>query len=262
MTDYLHVVHDGPADAPPLLLTHGSGATGGSWSELVPTLAERHHLIRVDLPGCGRSTAPPSFAVPRQADRLAALLDELGLASVVAAGHSSGGYVATALAEQRPDLVGSMALISTGPRLDALLPQPLILRLLPAPPFGPLLWPRRSDAVIRRGIGATMARPAAIPDEMVTELRDTTYRAFRQVLRHNGAYLAARDLPTRLAGLDPPVLVVFGDADPRWDPASARDYAGVARVEYLAGVGHVPLVEEPAKTAELLLAFTYQSDQR
>lgn len=255
MNDYLHVVQDGPAGAPPLLLIHGSGATSGSWSEVVPALAERHHVIRVDLPGCGRSTPPPSFAVPRQASRVAAVLDELGLAHVVVAGHSSGGYVATSLAEQRPDLVGSLALVSTGPRLDALLPQPLILRLLLAPPFGPLLWRRRSDAVIRRGIGATMARPVPIPDDMVTELRGTTYRAFRQVLHHNGAYLAERSVPERLAALDVPALVVFGAADPRWDPSSAHDYDAVARVEYLPGVGHVPLVEESAKTGELLLSF-------
>ncbi|QRP46989.1 alpha/beta fold hydrolase [Amycolatopsis sp. FDAARGOS 1241] len=255
MNEYLHVVHDGPAEAPPLLLIHGSGATGGSWSELVPALAGHHHVIRLDLPGCGRSTPPPSFAVPAQARRVARLLDELGTGPAVVAAHSSGGYVATALAEQRPDLVSSLALISTGPRMSALLPQPLILRLLLAPPFGPLLWRRRSDAVIRRGIGATMARAVDVPDDMVTELRGTTYRAFRQVLRHNGAYVGERSVPDRLAKLDVPVLVVFGAADPRWDPASAHDYEAVARVEFLPGVGHVPLVEEPAKTGQLLLAF-------
>ncbi|WP_326566314.1 alpha/beta hydrolase [Amycolatopsis rhabdoformis] len=255
MTDYLHVVHDGPPDAPPLLLIHGSGATSGSWSEMVPALAERHHVVRIDLPGCGRSTPPSSYAVPNQAARVAALLDELGLTSVVVVGHSSGGYVAASLAEQRPDLVGSIALISTGPRLDALSHQPLLLRVLLAPPFGPLLWRRRSDDLIRRGIRATMARPADIPDDLVTELRRTSYHAFREVLRHGSAYLGERPMPERLAALDVPVLVVFGAADPRWDPASAQDYATVARVEYLPGVGHVPLVEEPGKTAELLLAF-------
>src|SRR5215207_1938869 len=72
------------------------------------------------------SRPAPSYDVPDQADRVAAVLDELGLREVVTVGHSSGGYVATALAERRPDLVRSLALISTGPRTDALLPQPLI----------------------------------------------------------------------------------------------------------------------------------------
>lgn len=147
----MHVVHDGPREAPPLLLIHGSGFSGASWSPVVPVLAGHHHVIRVDLPGCGQSPPALSYDVPVQAGRVAAVLDDLGLRRVTTVGHSSGGYIATALAEQRPDLVRSLALISTGPSPDALLPQPLPLRVLLAPPLGPLLWPRRSDAMIRRG---------------------------------------------------------------------------------------------------------------
>src|SRR5499427_6095725 len=155
----MHVVHDGPRQAPPLLLIHGSGASGACWGPMVGALAGHHHVIRVDLPGCGQSPPARSYDVPEQAGRVAALLDDLGLLHITVDGHSSGGYVATALAEQRPDLVGSLALISSGPSPDALLPQPLLLRVLLAPPLGPLLWPRRSDAVIRNGIRAMATRP-------------------------------------------------------------------------------------------------------
>src|SRR5690606_7124963 len=110
---------------------------------MVPALAEHHHVLRVDLPGCGQSPPATSYEVSVQASKVAALLDKLGLGSVTVVGHSSGGYVATALAEQRPDLVRSIALISCGPSIDALLPQPLLLRVLLGPPLGPLLWARR-----------------------------------------------------------------------------------------------------------------------
>src|SRR3984957_10162626 len=147
----MHVVHDGPREAPPLLLIHGSGASGASWGTVAGALAGHHHVIRVDLPGCGQSPPASSYDVPEQAGRVAVLLDGLGLQHVTLAGHSSGGYVATALAEQRPDLAGSLALLSPGPSLDAPLPQPFTHRSLLAPPLGPLLWPRRSDAMIRKG---------------------------------------------------------------------------------------------------------------
>uniref|UniRef100_A0AAU2AEV8 Alpha/beta fold hydrolase n=1 Tax=Streptomyces sp. NBC_00093 TaxID=2975649 RepID=A0AAU2AEV8_9ACTN len=253
----MHVDRDGPRDAPPLLLIHGSGASGASWGPVVPALAARHHVVRTDLPGCGQSPRATSYDVPAQAGRVAALLDELGLRAVTVAGHSSGGYVATALAEQRPDLVGSLAMISTGPHLDALLPQPAVLRVMLAPPLGPLLWWRRSDAMIRKGIGATLAGPAPIPPGMVADVRNTTYRAFRKVLRENTAYLAEQSVPERLAALGLPVLVVFGAADPRWDPASARQYDVVpdVRVEMLPGVGHMPMLEAPEPVGRLLLDF-------
>ncbi|MFD3683724.1 alpha/beta fold hydrolase [Nocardiopsis sp. NPDC058631] len=265
MTEYdaepahgMHVVHDGLRQGAPLLLIHGSGASGGSWGTMVPALAEHHHVLRIDLPGCGQSPPAASYDVSVQADRVAALLDGLGLRSVTVAGHSSGGYVATALAEQRPDLVGSIALISCGPSVDALLPQPLLLRALLGPPLGPILWSGRSDAMIRKGIRATAVRPVNVPDDMVAEARGTTYGTFRTVLRRNTEYIAERSVPERLAALGVPVLVVFGTADPRWEPLSAHQYDVVpnARVERLSGVGHMPVLEAPEATGELLLEFT------
>lgn len=253
----MHVVHSGSRQAPPLLLIHGSGACGGFWDPVVPAFAERHHVMAIDLPGCGQSPPSPPYDVPVQAGRVAAMLDGLGLGPVAVAGHSSGGYVATALAEQRPDLVNSLALISTGPSLDALQPEPLILRVMLAPPLGPLVWSSRSDAMIRKGLQAVAAGPVDLPDDLVAAVRGITYRTFRAVMRQNAAYIAERGVPERLAVLGLPVLAVFGAADPRWDPSSAQQYEAVpeACVEMLPGVGHLPMVEAPGRVSELLLGF-------
>ncbi|MEU7524743.1 alpha/beta hydrolase [Saccharothrix sp. NPDC042600] len=254
----MHVVHDGPRQAPPLVLIHGSGASGASWSPVVPALTAHHHVIRVDLPGCGQSPPSPSYDVPAQASEVAAVLDGLGLGQVPVVGHSSGGYVVTALAEQRPDLVRSVALISCGPHPDALLSQPLILRILLGPPFGPLMWRRRSDAMIRKGIQATAARPVDVPDDVIADLKHTSYDTFRTILRRNTEYITERGVPERLAALTVPVLVIFGTADPRWDATSVRRYEAVpdARIELLPGVGHLPMFEAPEATSELLLSWT------
>ncbi|MCK2219468.1 alpha/beta hydrolase [Actinomadura sp. ATCC 31491] len=253
----LHVVQDGPPEAPPLLLVHGSGASGACWEPVVAALAERRRVIRVDLPGCGQSPPASSYGVPEQAGEVAAALDGLGAGAVDVVGHSSGGYVATALAERRRDLVRSLVLVSTGPVPEALSPQPLLLRALLAPPFGPLVWRVRSAAMIRRGISVTAAGPVRVPEGLVADVRGMSYRTMRAVLRGNGAYIAAKGVPERLAGLGVPVLVVFGAADPRWDPVSARRYEVVpgARVEMLPGVGHMPMLEAPEKVAGLVLGF-------
>jgi pimeloyl-ACP methyl ester carboxylesterase len=192
---------------------------------------------------------------------VATLLDELGLCEVTVAGHSSGGYVATALAEQRPELVGSLALLSTGPCPEALLPQPMVLRVLMGPPLGAIVWPLRTDAMMRRGINATAARPIEVPDEVMADLRSTSYRTFRAILAANDAYIAERSVPERLAGLGLRVLVVFGDADPRWKPSSAHQYEAVpgAWVEFLPDVGHVAMLEDPAAAAKLLVDFAIRS---
>jgi pimeloyl-ACP methyl ester carboxylesterase len=260
MSEYshgIHVLHDGLRQAPPLLLIHGSGASGACWAPVIPRLAGHHHVVRVDLPGMGRSRPAPSYDVPAQAARVAKVIDSLDLGPVTVVGHSSGGYVATSLVEQRPDLVKALALVSTGPRPAALLPQPTLLRALTSAPIGRLVWALRSDTMIRKGISATCVRPVDIPDDLVAELRGLTYSTFAAVMRCNGAYIAERSIPDRLATVDVPVLAAFGAADPRWDPSSAHDYDAVsnARVELLPGIGHVPMLEAPETTSELLLDF-------
>lgn len=248
----MYVTYDGPEQAPPLLCIHGSGFSGASWGPMVPLLAKHHRVIRVDLPGSGRSPSAGSYDVPDQADRVAEVIQGIGAVSI--AGHSSGGYVATALAERHPRLVREMVLISAGPDMSALLPQPLILRVLLSPPFGPIVWSLRSEAKIRAGINATTARPTDVPDDLVAAVQGTGYRAMRAVLLHNRAYIEERTMPDRLQALGLAPLVVFGAEDPRWDPASAARYK--TRVVMLPGVGHIPPLEAPEETSELLLGVT------
>ena len=250
----LHVVIDGNPAAPPLLLIHGSGAASSTWAGVVPSLSREHRVITIDLPGCGRSEPASTYAVAQQADRTAAVLDELGVRNLKVVGHSSGGYVGTALEERRPDLVGKLILVSTGPSLAALLLEPAIIRALVSPPIGPLIWSIRTDSMIRRGLAATAAAPITVSDEVVADLRRTSYRAFRAILAANGDYISTRSVPQRLIDAGKPVFVIFGDSDPRWDPASAHQYEAVpgAKLEYLRGVGHIAMLEDCAALARSL----------
>lgn len=70
-------------------------------------------------------------------------------------------------------------------------------------------------------------------------------------------YLEERPLPDRLTALGKPLLVIFGEEDRRWRSSSAATYRAVpgANVELLADVGHSPMLEDPQRTAVLLLAF-------
>jgi pimeloyl-ACP methyl ester carboxylesterase len=248
MTD-LFVTSDGPADAPPLLLIHGTGATGQSWSAMVPALIPAHRVIRVDLLGCGRSPADGSYDVTDQAAAVGAALDRLGVVSAVVAGHSSGGALATALAVSRPELVRGLALINTGPSMDAYI----------APDFGfqPSDWPTLTDAQLRSTVAQAFRPGFEVPQEAIDQVRAMTFAAFAATSVALRAYLAAESLPSRLAPLGKPLLVLFGTEDQRWRASSADDYRAVpgAEVTFLPGVGHTPIVEAPTETATRLLSF-------
>jgi len=123
----MHVVEDGKPGAPAVLLIHGTAGSTAWWDPVVPRLADAYRVIRVDLLGHGRSASPTDgYDIPTQARRVGAALDRLGAGRVAVIGHSTGGTVATALAEQRPDAVAALALIDTGPSPDAYISQGLL----------------------------------------------------------------------------------------------------------------------------------------
>ncbi|MBN6057316.1 alpha/beta hydrolase, partial [Nonomuraea sp. RK-328] len=231
----LHVRQDGPRDAPALLLIHGTAASAGSWDLLVPLLTESHHVIRVDLLGHGRSAQPNNrdYHISEQGRRVGEAMDRLGVEHVVVVGHSSGGMVATALTEQRPDLVTALALINTGPGMDALIAQE-------SAAITPSQWPP-TDEQIRQFASNGFGRPDhQIPQELVDDLRGMPFEAFAAVMQAPRLYLEQRTLPDRLKVLGKPLQVIFGEDDRRWRSSSAADYRVVphATVEMLPGVGH------------------------
>ncbi|MDN5918802.1 MAG: alpha/beta hydrolase [Pseudonocardia sp.] len=247
----VHVRQDGPRSAPVLLLIHGTAASLHSWDLLVPLLTGSHHVIRIDLLGCGGTAAPDgaSYAVPDQARLVGAALDRLGVEQAVVVGHSSGGTVATALAEQRPDLVTAVALINTGPHMGAF----TVEEIATGPDRSPDLSDEQLRQMLRSGFGATYEIPQVFVDQART-MDLHVYGATSQAVR---AYLEERALPDRLAPLGKPLLVIFGEEDRRWRPSSAADYHAVdgATVQMLHGSGHTPIVEDPPGTAAPLLAF-------
>ncbi|MGW5576569.1 alpha/beta fold hydrolase [Micromonospora chokoriensis] len=224
----INVSQDGPRDAPALVLVHGLGASTEWWTSIVPTLATSHRVIRIDLLGHGQSAKP-----------------------------TGGGYVATALAEHRGDLVTALALIDTGPRLDAFISDGPVGKLVFVPVLGQLLWRLRTDGILRRGLSTAFAPGFHVPQQLVDDTRGMTYHALTAASRASDDYLTQRHLPDRLTSLGKPLLVIFGELDQRWRSSSAAAYRRVAgaTVAVMPGVGHSPMLEDPPQTAGLLLGF-------
>ncbi|MBT2233703.1 alpha/beta fold hydrolase [Nonomuraea sp. NEAU-A123] len=248
----IYVCQDGPRDAPVLLLIHGSASSTRSWDALVPLLTRSHRVIRIDLLGHGRSAKPAdrSYATPDQGRRVGEALDRLGIEHAIVVGHSSGGAVATALAEQRPDLVTALALINTGPSLNAFIPSE-------SAAIEPAQWPP-TDEQIRQFASTGFSRAGyQIPQELLDEVRAMTYHTLTATMQGTRHYLEQQALPDRLTALGKPLLVIFGEDDRRWRSSSAADYRTVpgANVELLPGLGHSPILEDPPRIATPLLAF-------
>lgn len=255
----MHVVVDGADGSPDVVLIHGTASSTDTWAPIVPALSVANHVIRVDLLGHGRSS--PSigghYGIADHARQVSAALDRLGVSRASVVAHSMGCLVAAAITEARPARVAALALIDGGPDLAAAANDGVGIRMLSVPGLGRLLWGVRTEGMMRAAAASAVTRPVELPRAMILAAMNTSYRAFVRTDRAARAYLAERDLPSRLLSVGRPLLVIFGTEDKRWDPASADAYRAVpgARLELLPGVGHTPMLEDPTSTARLLDEF-------
>jgi pimeloyl-ACP methyl ester carboxylesterase len=107
----------GPPGAPTLVLLHGFIASGGlNWFRTFDALSREFHVVAPDLRGHGRGIRSlRQMCLADCADDVAALVDELGAAKVIAAGYSMGGPVAQLLWRRHPDKVAGLVLCATAP---------------------------------------------------------------------------------------------------------------------------------------------------
>jgi pimeloyl-ACP methyl ester carboxylesterase len=80
----------------PALFLHGNLENSEVWYGWVPRMAQHFRLIRPDLPGFGRSTAPPNFewSLANYAKVMADFLDKIGVGSAHIIGAKTGGAIA------------------------------------------------------------------------------------------------------------------------------------------------------------------------
>ncbi len=103
----------GPSDGEPWLLLHGLGATAMSWLPVLKALRGECRLIVPELSELGGTRSPQgTMTLERSAEVCARLVEkEVPGKRVTVAGISLGGWVATLLTRNRPNLVARLLLI-------------------------------------------------------------------------------------------------------------------------------------------------------
>ncbi len=266
----LQVLDEGDPQGSPIVLVHCYTCSMNWWGQLAPMLETGHRVIRVDLLGHGGSDKPGAgYEIDNQANAVAEALNELGVSGATVVGHSLGGTVATALAEQSPELATKVAIIDQAPDssfdnesfTQKLGYVPVIgqamERLVQIAPSSEV-QDQYEDAFTP---GFNIASGFENPDEVVDNLREMTYTAFDEVAGAEEDYTDERPLDERLGGLELSLLVIFGAEDQIYDADAALErYAELpgAETQLIEGAGHSPNVEKPAEIAALIRAFVEQ----
>ncbi|MDK2777673.1 MAG: alpha/beta hydrolase [Pseudomonadota bacterium] len=251
-----------PGDGPAVLLVHGFSANKDTWLKFVKEFPAPYHLIIPDLAGHGETPAPESgdYNLVRQAERLHSLMNNIGISQFHIAGNSMGGAISAIYATRYPQQVQSLILIDAAgvdaPHKSEYMQaldegrNPLIASdensfetrwdmIMSQPPLLP--WPLR-PAVVRETIAREQINRDIFADMLATREE-----------------LAAADFEQQLtARVTMPVLIVWGKEDRVLDVSAAavfKEKLPQADVKIYPGIGHVPMIEIPEKTASLISTF-------
>lgn len=266
----------GPLGSPMLVCVHGLGGSHLNWTAIGPRLARTVRVVAIDLVGHGRTPMAARRAdVEGHRRLLSGMLEALGEGPVTLIGNSMGGLVAALQAAVRPESVSGLVLID--PAIPVAPPGPvhprvvanLLMCAVPGLGEGFLRLRRRyssaEDTVWRtlttccvdptRVAAGVVRAHVALTAELDRTGADTAYlqsaRSLVRMLSTPTATIARLD-PARLRQ---PTLVIQGAKDLLVPLSSARRLKATHpawRLEVLDDTGHVPMLERPERTAELI----------
>lgn len=231
----------------PLVLLHGYPLDHFIWSAVsIKLVKEGFDLILPDLRGFGKSTTlDTSYLLDDFADDIAGLLDHLGIQKTAIAGHSMGGYIALAFAKRYPERVSGLGLISSQVLADS---------------------PERKEGRYKSAADVQEKGIQGVVETMTPKMTPNTdlHGLVREIMQRQApaAFIGALkamaergDASDLITGLQVPVVLIHGDADELIPIDRAREVKNLlphANLVEIQGIGHLPMLEAPEKTADAL----------
>jgi pimeloyl-ACP methyl ester carboxylesterase len=236
---------------PPLVLVHGTAADHSRWMPVLPALEERFTVYAVDRRGRGGSGDSDDYAVARELEDVAAIVDSLG-EPVNLLGHSYGGLLALEAALLTRN-VRRLVLYDPGIEVggEEIYPYEVVGRLVA------LLEDGDRDGVVE----TTMCEVAGLTPDVVEYMRaQPIWQA-----RVDAAHTIPRELravkdysfhPDRFRDLATPALVMAGGESPvalRKAAEAVDEALPDSRLVVMEGQGHAAMDTGTALfTAEVL----------
>jgi pimeloyl-ACP methyl ester carboxylesterase len=268
---WMNVIDIGPSpDAGPaagtIVWIHGLSGSWQNWLENLPHFAATHRCIAMDLPGFGASEMPVQpISITGYAAAVDELLRTLGVSRAAVVGNSMGGFIGAEIAIRFGTWVDRLVLVSAaGLTIERQFHRGelRVLRLTKnalALGAGWLAW--NSDALARRPrsrkamFSIVAAHPDRLPGPLVAEqLRGAGKPGFVDAL----AAMTDYPLRDRLASIEAPTLVVWGEDDPLVPVRDAWEFGRLishSRVVVYEDTGHVAMLERPAAFNALVDEF-------
>ncbi|MBN2615822.1 MAG: alpha/beta hydrolase [Bacteroidales bacterium] len=239
---------------PAVVLLHPYLASHRVWDSLTEVFKDQFTVVAVDLPGFGQSDVfAESHSMSFMAEAVKAVMDHENIVKAVMVGHSMGGYMSLAFAEQFPDRLNGLVLFHSQAAADT--PEARENRM-------------RSIEVVKNGHKnySNKFLPDLFADENKVVLADQIQSLCKEAenISPEGIIAVLRGMAERkdyrllLKRLNIPVLFVAGKNDPRipldvitQQMQMPRDSEAIL----IDNVGHMGQFEAPDKIFPVLESF-------
>jgi pimeloyl-ACP methyl ester carboxylesterase len=255
LADGLRYVYLEGGRGAPLVLLHGFGANKDNFTRVARYLTPRYRVIVPDHVGFGESSKPPQadYAPRAQAERLRAFARALGVSKLHLGGNSMGGHIALTYAALYPKEVESLWLLNAAGVWSA--PPSELRKRIKESGENPMIV--KNEDEFARLVSLVTARPLMIPRPFLDVVAQERIRN-RELEQRIFKQLAADSVEERIRGLAIPALIVWGQQDRVLHPGSAGILQMLlirSEVVMMPGVGHLPMLEEPERSALDYLRF-------
>lgn len=249
----------------PLLFIHGFDSSLLEFRRIWPLLKDQQNIWAIDLYGAGFTEFSPKIPVNPQTIRLHLLQTIAMLINkpVILIGASLGGAVAIDLALHYPEWIRAIVLIdsvgfSGSFPIGEFLPEPVI-----QVGTGWLHFRKQTAltaaTLLESGLGSGFA---AIAPRLTDDLRCSLlhqhmpgWSAATLSFTRSGGYARIGD---RVSELQPPTLILWGEADPILGTADAQKFRQVipqSELIWIRQAGHAPHLDQPQQVSDRILAF-------
>lgn len=243
---------------PVVILVHGYLESLEIWDDFVPELESDFSVLRIDLPGHGKSVCKlQTISMELMADSISAVMTNLEITKAFMVGHSMGGYASLAFAERYPNWLSGLCLLHSSTNADTIEKR----------------QSRMNDIETVKNGGAKdivyLSIPRLFANQNSERMDDMVDKAIQIALATSdqgiiGALNGMALRPDRNHIVDAanfPVFFVFGKHDNLISAevvASLAERHKNARTVFLNNSGHMGFVEEKDQTIAAIKSFLTQ----
>ena len=245
-----------------LVLVHGFGGSKDNWNRMVALWGGKYHVIAPDLPGHGESASIKElgYTTTQQAQRLESFLKAKKVNNIHLVGHSMGGAIALRYVKNNTENVKSLILIDAMGMHQTKSDGDVLVEKSEKNPLYDVCTNERFETLVNYSMYRSSHIPAMFKEVM---FQDKCERKALEKILYEGMYQDVK-LDDIARNITVPTLIIWGEKDRIIHPDNGRLLHGTikkSQLVILKEIGHIPLLEDPEKTADTIDSFLEQIDQ-